>query len=82
MTLSFTKQHVQRQAAGVYVEGKARACQQEVSGSAGHSEGQTDGPSHKDAGGGKPSTPVCPHAQPAAAPLIKHKAPPRKDTKA
>lgn len=64
------------------MEGEAQACQQVVSGSAGHPEGQTDGPSHKDAGGGEPSTPACPHTRPAAAPLIKHKAPPRKDTKA
>lgn len=61
---------------------KLTTCQQEVSGSAGHPEGQTDSPSHKDAGGGEASTPVCPHTRPAAAPLIKHKAPPRKDTAA
>lgn len=82
VTLSFTKQHVWKQTGGVCAEGEAQTCQQEVSGSAGHPEGQTDSPSHKDAGGGEASTPVCPHTRLAAAPLIKHKAPPRKDTTA
>lgn len=82
VTLSFSKQHVWNQTGGVCAAGEAQACQQEVSGSTGHPEGQTDSPSHKDAAGREASTPVCPHTRPAAAPLIKHKAPPCKDTAA